>query len=143
MKLSLLICTALALGISASAPAGVLPGFRSPTGNIKCYYNPNALAPHGFTRVLTCSLDHAGYAMKLQRRCEAGDWHGFELTPRARPVLFCPGGGGGPRHVYTTLAYGRNWQRGPFTCSSRGTGVTCRNRAGHGLFISRQSYRTW
>ena len=35
MKLSLLICAAVALGMSASAAAGVLAGFRSPTENIK------------------------------------------------------------------------------------------------------------
>ena len=144
MKLSLLISTvvALALAVSASA-AGSLPGFRSPTGNIKCYYNPAGLTSRGVTPVVRCSLDHADYAKKLQQRCEAGDWHGFTLTPKGRPLLFCPGGATGDHPVYTTLAYGKSWQRGPFTCASRVTGVTCRNHTGHGLFISRQTYRLW
>jgi hypothetical protein len=30
-----------------------------------------------------------------------------------------------------------------FTCSSRATGVTCRNRDGHGLFVARETWRTW
>ena len=54
-----------------------------------------------------------------------------------------PAGATGEHPVYRTLAYGKSWQRGPFTCTSRVTGVTCRNRTGHGLFISRQAYRTW
>ncbi len=149
MKPSLLISAAVAILVtavaaSASPAAGqTLPGFRSPSGNIKCYYNPHGLTPRGYTRALTCSLAHADYAMKLQRRCKAGDWHGFTLTPRGKPVLFCPAGASGDHVVYTTLAYGKSWQRGPFTCTSRVTGVTCHSRTGHGLFISRQAYRTW
>ena len=143
IKLSLMICATLALGVCASAGAGVLPGFNSPTGNIECYYNPHGLGSRGFTPVLRCGLAHANYAMRLQRRCSAGDWHGFTLTPTGRPLLFCPGGASGDRVAYTKLAYGQSWQRGAFTCTSRTTGVTCRNRTGHGLFISRQTYSTW
>jgi hypothetical protein len=39
------------------------------------------------------------------------------------------------------LAYGRTWQRGPITCTSRVTGLTCRNARGHGFFLSRESWR--
>jgi hypothetical protein len=145
MKVSLLIVTIIAaVAASSSSAAGrVLPGFRSPSGNIKCYYDAKALTPRGITRAVTCSIVHADYAMKLQRRCEAGDWHGFTLTPRRKPMLFCPAGASGDHPVYTRLAYGKRWQRGPFTCTSRTAGVTCRSRAGHGLFFSRQAYRTW
>jgi hypothetical protein len=143
MKRSLLISAVLALAISASAAAGVLPGFQSPTGNIRCYYNPHGLSSRGVTPLVRCGLEHADYSMQLQRRCKAGDWHGFTLTPKGRPLLYCPGGAGGIRVASRTLAYGRTWQRGPFTCTSRITGVTCRNHTGHGLFISRQAYRSW
>ncbi len=151
MKPSLLsisgVATVIAAVAASSSVAGrsgaVVPGFRSPSGNIKCSYNPKGLGSAGFTPVLKCSLDHADYGLRLQRRCEAGDWHGFTMTPSRKPMIFCPGGASGDRPVYRTLAYGQRWQRGPFTCTSRVTGATCRNRTGHGLFISRQAYRTW
>jgi hypothetical protein len=143
MKATLLISAVVALALSTSAAAGILPGFNSPTGNIKCYYNPHGLTSRGSTPVVRCGLDHADYAMQLQRRCKAGDWHGFTLTPKGRPLLYCPGGASGDRVAYRTLQYGSSWQRGRFTCTSRIAGVTCRNRTGHGLFLSRQAYRTW
>jgi uncharacterized protein DUF6636 len=146
MKLALLIITVVAAltaaAPSSSAPDRILAGFQSPTGNIRCYYNPSGLTNHG-PGTLTCGLLHADYAMQLQHRCEAGDWHGFTLTPRHRPSLYCPGGASGDHPTHRTLAYGASWQRGPFTCSSRRIGVTCHSRTGHGLFISRQAYRTW
>jgi hypothetical protein len=153
MKLSLLISTAVAIVTAAvamsssaagSSGARIVPGFRSPSGNINCYYDPKAFAPRGTKRLLTCGLRHADYAMQLQRRCLAGDWHGFGLRAKAKPTIFCTGNPNfSIRPVYRTLAYGRSWGRGPFTCTSRITGVTCRNQGGHGVFVSRQSYRTW
>ena len=142
MKTTLLICTVAALALSASAAAHVLPGFHSPTGNIKCYY-AHALTARGAKPVVRCGLVHADYAMRLQHYCEAGDWHGFTLTPDSRPSLFCTAGASGERVAYTALAYGKTWRRGPFTCTSRTAGVTCRSRTGHGLFVSRQTYRVW
>jgi hypothetical protein len=151
MKPSLLTASAIATVIAAVAasssvagrPGAVLPGFRSPSGNIKCYYNAKGLGSAGFAPVLKCSLDHADYGAMLQRRCETGDWHGFTMMPRKKPMIFCPGGASGDKPGYRTLAYGRSRQLGPFTCSSRMTGVTCRTRTGHGLFVSRQAYRAW
>jgi hypothetical protein len=153
MKLSVLISSAVAVVIaavamssSASGSPGVrnVAGFRSPSGNIHCYYDSKAYAPNGSQPLLTCGLRHANYAMRLQRRCLAGDWHGFGLRSNAKPTLFCSGNPNFSIHpVYTTLAYGKSWTRGQFTCISRITGTTCRNAGGHGLFISRQSYRTW
>jgi hypothetical protein len=154
MKFSVLISTAVAVAIAAvatsssafgSSSARNVPGFRSPSGNIQCYYDPKAFAPPSGTRpLLTCGLHHADYAMQLQRRCLAGDWHGFGLRAHTKPTLFCTGNPDYAIHpVYTTLAYGKSWTRGRFTCTSRITGVTCRNAGGHGLFVSRQSYRTW
>jgi hypothetical protein len=94
--------------------------------------------------LLTCGLRHADYAMQLQRRCLAGDWHGFGLGAKGKATIFCAGNPNFSfRPAYTTLAYGRSWVRGSFTCTSRITGVTCRSRGRHGLFISRHSYRTW
>jgi hypothetical protein len=44
-----------------------------------------------------------------------------------------------PRH---TLAYGSTWTRAGITCTMRTTGLTCRNRDGHGLHLQKgRSYR--
>lgn len=136
-----LVC-ALALA-SAAGSATVIPGFRSPSGNIQCLVLP------GKPAFLYCSLLHADYAKKLIAYCAQPrigvDWAGFTLGQRTKGSVECSGGAmvdTTSEHLQVvTLAYGKTWRRGVFTCVSRTTGVTCRNPRGHGLFLSRQSYR--
>jgi hypothetical protein len=89
MKPSLLISTAVAILVAAAAASSpllaaptsssaarqaavrILPGFRSPSGNIKCFV----------VRSLYCEIDNANYRQRLQASCGL-DWHGFQLTPR-------------------------------------------------------------
>ncbi len=123
-------------GLASAAP---LPGVRTPSHNITCAVTPAALH---------CDIVQAAYRTRLQSRCSAPptglDWHGFELTPTRKGAVTCSGGVlvMGPV-TYATLAYGRTWRHGPYTCKSRLTGLTCTNRAGHGLFLSRASYRAF
>ena len=132
----------LVLGSPGAAAAKThLPAFRSPSGNIECFYGSS---------VLHCQIGQADYAKTLQDRCMAGpsvDWHGFELGATRKSALTCSGGilydPDTQVPYYVTLAYGKSRRLGGVTCSSAVTGVTCRNRAGHGLFISRQSWRAW
>jgi hypothetical protein len=139
------ICLSLAVAGAAVAKTP-LPGIRSPSGNISCLYVT------GGGSNLLCAIRSAGYSSVLQRRCmhpdgSGVDWHGFELGIRAKGRVLCTGGilynPTTQRPAYATLAYGRSWRRGAFTCASRVTGVTCRNAAGHGVFVSRRSWRTW
>jgi hypothetical protein len=96
-------------------------------------------------------IGHASYSAALQRRCIAAptslDWHGFELPATRKGSVSCSGGifydPASERPVFTSLAYGRTWRHGPFTCVSRRTGLTCTNGRGHGLFLSRESWRAW
>ncbi len=53
-------------------------------------------------------------------------------------LLFDPGR---ERPGRVDLPYGKTWARGAFTCVSATAGITCRNRTGNGLFISRQAWR--
>jgi len=39
------------------------------------------------------------------------------------------------------LAYGKTWRYGPFACSSATNGLSCRNKAGHGFFLSRALWK--
>src|ERR1700693_4075353 len=132
---------ALVLGVCLLVPAGAgaaktpLPSFRSPSGNIRCFD----------AGVLHCNIAQADYAKTLQDRCMAGpsvDWHGFQLSATGKGVISCSGGLLYNPHTqtphYPILAYGKTWRPGGFTCASAFMGVTCHNRAGHGLFISRQ-----
>ena len=127
---------------TASSAAQRVPGFRSPTGNIRCLY----VTPPG---MMLCTIDRSAYAKRLQDRCMAPggaglDWHGFTLGATKKGTIVCSGGilyNGTPSYV--TLRYGKTWRHGAFTCVSKRSGVTCRSRAGHGLFISRQAYRAW
>jgi hypothetical protein len=144
---------ALYLGCAVTASTAILPGFRSPSRNISCLYEPPGRDDAGhrlFSQVL-CSIGTAAYAKRLQAQCMgpggAGvDWHGWRLGPTGKGQVLCSGGilyPGTDRPSYTTLAYGKSWRQGTFTCSSRISGVTCRNRRGNGLFISRSAWRAW
>jgi hypothetical protein len=140
--------TLAAAATAATAPKPI-PGIRSPSGNIRCLYVP---PPSGSTiPILLCSIGHAQYAADLQHQCSAMpagvDWHGFELSPTRKGQVTCSGGilydPSTERPVYSTLAYGKTWRHGPFTCTSRTSGITCTNVRRHGLFISRESWRAF
>jgi hypothetical protein len=138
------IIVAAAFAVS-SASARLLPGFRSPSGNIRCF----VLAGHSGD--LLCTIAAADYTKTLQARCiDAGagvEWHGFTLGATRRAALNCSGGiqydPATDRLPIARLAYGSTWRSGDFSCSSSRTGVTCRNHRGHGLFVSRASWRAW
>lgn len=123
----------------------MLPGFRSPSGNIKCLYIPNAPV------FVYCTIAKANYAKSLTAYCAQPrfgvDWAGFALGRRTKGSVECAGGvlyDPVRQHPsYITLPYGQMWKRGVFTCWSRVNGVTCKNPAGHGLFVSREAWRSF
>ncbi len=63
--------------------------------------------------------------------------------PRARTcsggILFDPSR---ERPGLVHRPYGKTWTHGGFTCASATAGITCRNRTGNVLFISRLAWRT-
>ena len=132
----------LAVLLAMKAPVP-LPGVVTPSGNIHCFYVPG---PPGH---LLCDIHRASYNAREQSGCMARsglDWHGWEVYATRRTVPVCSGGilytsnTGYPK--YTRLAYGKTWRFASFTCTSQVTGLTCSAR-GHGIFISRQSWRGW
>jgi hypothetical protein len=142
------LATVIGAAAIAAAPAAAktkLPGFHSPSGNIRCYSEP------GPPSILRCRIARADYAKALSAHCAAPpigvDWGGFELSATRRGWVTCTGGvlydPAREQPSFVNLPYGRTWRHGVFTCASRRTGVTCRSRAGHGLFVSRESWRAW
>ncbi|HVC87306.1 MAG TPA: DUF6636 domain-containing protein [Gaiellaceae bacterium] len=139
MKLAVLVVIVAAISASTGSSATPISGIRTPTRNITCAAAAGALR---------CDIAQASYRSRLQARCIAPptglDWHGFELTLQGRGAITCSGGVLIVGQVrYVTLAYGKTWRHGAYTCTSRVTGLTCGNRAGHGLFLSRASWRAW
>jgi hypothetical protein len=146
MRRTLAVASLVALAVAAPALAvTTLPGFRSPSRNIRCFRNAE---PPGW---LHCTIARSAYAARLTAYCGADpigvDWAGFELGPTRKGNVACSGGvlysPGSQRPSDTILAYGKTWRSGPFACTSRLSGITCRSRAGHGILVSRQSWRVW
>jgi hypothetical protein len=111
-----------------------LTTFRSPTGNIgcvafgggvRCDIRDRDWSPP--PRPAGCRLDYGqGLSVGASGRGRlvcAGD---TTLSPQARP-----------------LAYGTASRAGDVMCVSRETGMACTNAAGHGFFLSIQSYRVF
>ena len=116
----------------------VVVGFRTPSGNIGCMYASDpSFAPN-----LRCDIrSRLRPVPPRPAKCDLdwGDSYELNLTGRAR--LTCHGDTAiDPRA--RVLAYGVTWRRNGFSCVSRLAGLTCRNRSGHGFFLSRKrSYR--
>ncbi len=136
---------ALLLLLPAAAQAKNLPGFHSPSKNITC------LLVTGKPAFVTCGITQAGYTAKLRHYCASPpfgvDWAGFSLGQSRKGEIECTGGtlyDPGTEHPhYVILAYGAEWKQGSFTCDSETAGVTCTNGHGHGIFVSRDSYKTY
>ena len=72
---------------------------------------------------------------------------GFEIGmgPRNRPTHdYNPNDKGFYEDSATVLRFGRTWSMLGYRCTSRSTGLTCMNRAGHGWWLGRyHGYRVF
>ena len=125
---------ALAVALSASASASASQAFvhfLSPSHNIGCYLTKDQAR---------CDVLKRDWTIPRPKGCPKDLDYGFgaTLTPRGRGRSGCASDsalGAGP-----TLKYGKSISRFGFTCSSSTAGIRCRNRIGHGFFLSRQRY---
>jgi hypothetical protein len=136
----IVVLVALAVAISSQAAQArpeTLIGFRMPSRNMACAIEP---ALPGARGVLRCDV-LSGLKPRPHRACEL-DWTGLSMGVTGRATPTCAGDTvADPR--MPILRYGRSWHRGAFTCTSRRTGVTCRNRAGHGFVLARERWRSF
>jgi hypothetical protein len=125
---------AVAAGVAALVvPAGAAAAvhFRTPSGNIGCYVD------RSFIR---CDISRTAAKPPPQpASCELDYGNAFEMSRTGRPRRICHGDTvlGGRR----VLSYGETLRSGAFTCTSRSSGLTCRNAGGHGWFLSRERVR--
>ena len=128
----------VALALAGTASASVIVSFRTPSGNIGCYYS-SGLGPRADLR-----CDIRSGLKPLPRKpgsCDL-DWgDSYDMGPTGTVHLVCHGDTAiNPKA--RVLRYGGKWTRGGFTCASKTEGLRCTNRSGHGFFLSRaHSYR--
>jgi len=126
----------LAIAPSPAAPrqSDTFQEFQTPSKNIHCAWS----SPPSELR---CDID-SGLKPKPPRptNCTLDFGDSIEVARTGTSVLVC--------HGDTTrdpkakvLPYGKTWSHGGITCKSRTEGLRCANVAGHGFFLSRQSYR--
>lgn len=108
-----------------------IPSFHTPSGNIGC---------EAYNGYLRCDIGQKDWhSPRRPASCPLAYGDSFTMSARRRPIWTCHGDTA--LHLGGPLRYGSTWRHGPFTCTSRITGLTCTNRRGHGFFLSRQSYR--
>ncbi len=125
------------VGTGSAHAAGGSSFFQTPSKNIGCVYvKPFAATDKPYLR---CDIGGGLHPLPPRPKSCDLDWgYGYQLagaTGRAAP--FCAGDTARDPKA-PVLQYGRTWRRGPFTCVSQTIGLRCRNRAGHGFFLSRQ-----
>ena len=128
------IILALTVTAAAGARSNVLVSFRTPSKNIYCMYDSTSawlrcdiasgLRPRP-PKPSSCQFDWGGTVeMNRSGRSRPGCVSDSVFAPNAR-----------------VLRYGQTWSRGGLSCTSRTTGLTCRNSSGHGWFLSRARSR--
>jgi hypothetical protein len=130
--LRLAILITLLVPVSAAAK---FVYFQTPSHNIGCLYQS---AP----QALRCDIRSGLKPPPSKPKGCTVDWTGgYQVGATGRAQKVCAGDtvlSAGARVV----RYGTTWRRGPFTCKSSSSGLWCKNRSGHGFFLSRQhSYR--
>jgi hypothetical protein len=126
--LGLIIAAILALAAPASAAR---VHFSTPSRNIGCI---------GDARLLRCDIQQTATKPPPKPRSCKFDWGNyFELRPQGRARRLCVSDSAlGGRRI---LTYGWTLRLGRMSCVARRTGLTCRNRDGHGFFLSRARVR--
>jgi hypothetical protein len=120
--------------------------FKTPSGNIVCYHSPGpADMPEAF---LACGIKSGLKPPPPRRPCQDGDYAGDRVTMLATgrvnvpPCAGDPGALVGEREA-RVLGYGTTWSGGGLHCRSEPIGLTCRNKSGHGFFLSRENWRVF
>ena len=124
----------LALVLPAAASAKFV-FFQTPSHNIGCVYSSSPA-------YLRCDIRSGLKPAPPKPKGCMNDWKfGYEVDARGRAHTVCAGD-----TVLSPTArvirYGTTWRGGAFTCKSSTSGLRCKNRSGHGFFLSRaHSYR--
>ena len=115
--------------------AAAITNFRTPSGLVYC-------ASMTGPTFLRCDTQYRT-RFSGTRSCVEGDYgEAFGMAKRGRAHPLCISDSVFDRRA-KVLRYGTTRHFGPFTCTSRRTGLTCTNRSGHGWALSRENQRVF
>jgi len=144
MILAVAVSAALAMG--ASAATGGSGFFKTPSGKIVCGWGtggtPSAFIECGVLPDLKPPIPKSGSA--CQHLDYVGNRVGLAVTGKVQ-LLPCAGDAGpfaAPANA-PVLHYGKTWSAGGISCKEATSGLTCRNKSGHGFFLSLISWHTF
>jgi hypothetical protein len=143
----ILAALAVALGLAAAASASTGLGatkssayFETPSGNIACASFADFDKPK--KTFLRCEITSLLRPMPRRPASCDVDWgYGLTLANTGPATVLCAGDTIRRTGRRAVLAYGTTWRKRGFTCRSESIGLTCRNAAGHGFFLSRERWR--
>jgi len=118
--------------------------FKTPSRNIVCGWSIVGARPAQAS--IECGIKSGLKPPPPRVHCLAGDPNDkrVSLTAAGRAAPVTCAGDPGPFLVEAkakVLGYGQSWSAGGIRCTSAASGLTCKNRAGHGFFLSRQRWR--
>jgi hypothetical protein len=120
-RLLIAILAVVVPAVSATPALARSKSFRTPSRNIYCLYM-STQGPGPWIRCDVRSLNDVAFRVDRTHKGRKIRITDSVFSPRAK-----------------VLRYGRSLNVGPFTCTSRTSGLTCRSRvSGHGFKISRQ-----
>ena len=134
------LAAAAATTASAARSADVYIAFRTPSGNIGCGFDHFTNEPAHLRCDIRSRLRNPPPVKP--RGCDLNWGDSLEMSRTGRAVMVCHGDTAISLRS-RILTYGTPWSREGFSCRSETTGLTCRNAAGHGFFLSRERWRTF
>ena len=151
-RLVICVTTALCLVVTPTAGALTMGSFRTPSGNIVCAYaaGPNpSFGPRWHPSVL-CGIKSGLRPPSPRKTCREGGRVSdrIYLSAVGRAAVSSCAGDPGPfvgQERARVLGYGKVWvdRFSGLRCVSKISGLTCRNKSGHGFFLSRQRSRVF
>jgi hypothetical protein len=136
-------------GAAAPAVPGFSGFFKTPSANVVCGYGYGSKIPRAF---VGCRIKSGLKPPPRPTRpgCFTTNDVGLGATGRTTTGrTICPGEPEGDagvlayENVARVLGYGKTWSGGGLSCASAVTGLTCRNKDGHGFFLSRVHWRAF
>jgi hypothetical protein len=142
LSVRLLAACAAALattGAAATATATSASTFRTPSGNIGCLYTP---ASGSASVSLRCDLARVAHPPARPASCRLSYGRAFVLNGTGRARRGCVGDTVLDGSA-TVIRYGSTRHFGPFTCTSRESGLSCHSLYHHGFTLSQARQRLY